>query len=53
MWTMGGESNPDGNVEGLARLLDEGVDPLAPEECDPGVSRGLCVLSLMISASGR
>ena len=37
MWVMG----RDGDVKGLSRLLDEGVDPAAPEECD-GVSRVVC-----------
>ena len=30
-----------GDVEGLSRLLDEGVDPAAPEECD-AVSHVVC-----------
>ena len=29
MWEMA----RDGDEEGIARLLDEGVDPAAPEEC--------------------
>jgi hypothetical protein len=36
------EMGRDGDVEGLSRLLDEGVDPTAPEECH-AVSVFVCV----------
>ena len=39
MWRMG----MHGDIEGLSRLLDKGVDPAARKECEPGVSPMVCV----------
>ena len=39
-----------GDIDGISRLLDEGVDPAAPEECM--VRRGLCVRLSWLALQG-
>jgi hypothetical protein len=41
------------DYKGISRLLDEGVDPAAPEECREVRWVVVCAPSLMASASGR